>query len=797
MLLKRPGFTFVAVCALALGIGANTTIFSVVNAALIDPIPYPDPSSLVRLFASFNDEPDDRQIRVISYPDFLDFRSQNDLFEDIAIVDGASLTLMGSDEPESLQCALVSASLFPVLNVQPAIGRSFNDEEDRAGGPPVVILSHGLWQRRFGSSRDILGQTITLSRNDYSVIGVMPPRFLMPDNLIEGRAIDLWLPVTPSAHKRSRSHHRFQAYARLKPGVTIERASQQMRAIAAGLESVYPDTNKGKGVRITSLRELVVKGSRTMLFVLLGAVAFVLLIACANVANLMLARATTRKKEIAIRAAMGASRGRIARQLLIESLLLALMGGGAGLLIALWGMDIFVSFRPSGIPRLDAVGIDGRVLGFTAGLSLLTGIIFGLGPALQASKPDLVASLKETSASATAGADMSRLRSLLVVSEVALAVVLLVGAGLMLKSFWRLLNVDSGMRVDHLLTIELSLPQGDYKKDEQSLSFYENLIERLESINGVESVGAVNILPLGGGFSWDSFKRDDRPVQPGQEPSAEYRSISIDYFRSLGIELVKGRVFSERDRNNAPQVAIINEAFAREYFPGENPIGLRITSDTGRRVSREIVGIVRDVKHFGLDSRAMPELYVPFAQDPWPRSMTLAIHTTPDPLSLIPAVREEVRAIDKDLPVLNPRTMEQLVERSVEMTRFRASLIGLFAALALILSSLGIYGVMSYAVSRRTNEIGIRMALGAGRSDILRLILRQAMLLALAGIAIGVAASFGLTRVLESFLFEVSATDPLVFASVSTLLALVALAACLIPAQRAAGLDPMIALRRE
>jgi putative ABC transport system permease protein len=797
MLLKKPGFTLVAVCALALGIGANTTIFSVVNAALIDPVPYPEPSSVVSLYATFASDPGDETIKTVSYPDFLDFRTQSGAFEDMAAVDGMSLTLTGGDEPERLRCALVSASLFSVLRVRPSLGRSFDEGDDRAGATPVVILSHGLWQRRFGSDPEILGEAITLSRTSYNVIGVMPSGFTMPNGLTGGPGFDLWLPVTPTAHKRPRTHHRYEAYARLKPGVTLQEARQELSAIAAGLEATYPDSNKGKGVKIEHLRELVVRDSRSVLLIMLGAVGFVLLIACANVANLMLARATTRRKEIAVRASLGASRRRIIQQLLIESLLLAFIGGSAGLLIALWGSDVFVSMRPAGIPRLSAAGIDGRVLGFTATISLLTGILFGLAPALHASKPDLVASLKETVASSTAGSDTTRLRSLLVVSEVALAVVLLIGAGLMLKSFLRLQGVDTGMETENLLTFQLSLPQTDYPKEEQARAFYERLIERLGSAPGVESVAAVNILPLGGGFSCDSFARDDRPVPQGQEPCAEYRSISSGYFRSMGIELLSGRAFSERDRVEAPAVAMINEAFAREFFPGEDPLGRRITSDTGKRVSREIVGVVRDIKHFGLDSEARPELYVPYTQDPWPRAMTIVLRTGADPSSLMAGVRAEVSALDKDLPVLNVRTMEQLVERSVSTSRFRAYLIGLFAALALILSSLGIYGVMSYAAGQRTHEIGIRMALGAGRRDILTLVLGQGVALTMIGIGIGVAASLGLTRVLQSMLFEVSATDPYTFAGVSILLFLVAVLACLLPARRAMNVDPTTALRCE
>jgi putative ABC transport system permease protein len=797
MLLGKPGFAVTAVLALGLGIGANTAIFSVINAALLNPLPYREPDRIVRLFATFPDAGAASNIKTISYPDFLDFQSQNQVFDDVAIIDGTSLTLTGAEEPERLRCALVSAELFPLLGARAILGRTFLAEEDRPAAASVVILSHGLWQRRFGASAEIIGKEITLTRNNYTVIGVMPPDFKMPQSLVSGAPTDVWLPVTPSSHKRSRAQHRFEAYARLKPGTSIEQAQSQMDAVAASLEQQYPDTNKDKGVKLTRLGELVVRDSRTVLFVLLGAVGFVLLIACANVANLILARTMSRNKEIAIRLALGAGRGHIIQQLLTESLILALAGGAVGLLIALWGADAFVALGPEGIPRLDEVGIDLGVFGFTAGLSLLTGVVFGLVPALQASKTDLLASIKEGGVTASAGAGSRRLRHLLVTSEVALSLVLLIGAGLLIKSFWRLQHIDPGVDVDNLLTLQLSLPQSEYAKEEQTRSFYQQLVERVKTIPGVQSAGAVNILPLGGGFSCDSFKRDDQPAQPGQEPCAEYRSITPDYFRTMGVSLVEGRQFAERDNQDGAQVAIINETFARQFFPDVNPIGMRVTPDTGKAVSREIVGVVEDVKHFGLDKEAAPELYIPHAQDPWPRSMTVVLRASSDAAGLITAVRAEVWAINKDLPVLNVRTMEQLFANSVGESRFRTLLISVFAAVAMLLSALGIYGVMAYSVAERTHEIGIRLALGARPSDIFRMVVGQGMALAGAGLVIGIVGALVLTRVIAGFLFQVSATDFVTFAGVSALLILVALAACLIPAHRATKVDPMVALRYE
>jgi putative ABC transport system permease protein len=796
MLVRNPGFTAIAVLALALGIGANTAIFTVVNAVLLEPLPYQKPDEIMRLSATWANQ-DDMGILTISYPDFLDYRAQNEVFTDVSIIDGTSMTIAGGDEPERLQCALVSASLFPLLGVQPIVGRSFLPEEDQPSGGPVVIISRSLWQRRFNFDPAIVGQAITLSQNSYTVIGVMPSEFKMPSSLMGGRPTDLWMTITPSAHKRSRSTHRYEAYGRLKPGVTLARAQDDLSAIAGRLEQAYPDTNKGKQVRVSQLSEMVVGESRTMLLVLLGAVGFVLLIACANVANLLLARATKRQKEIAIRTAVGARRGRIVQQLMTESMLLALAGGAAGLLIALWSVDAFVALKPEGIPRLDEVALNAKVMGFTLGVSLVTGLLFGLVPALQVSKPNLVSYIKESGGSVSAGTGNRRIRDLLVVSEIALALVLLIGAGLLIKSFWRLQQVDSGIKTDNLLTLQLSLPQKEYTEDKQSRDFYRELLSRLEATPGVRSVGAVNILPLGGGFSCDSFARDDRPAPPNEEPCAEYRLITPDYFRTMGVPLMAGRGFTERDNEDSTQVVIINEAMAQKFWPGEDPIGMRLTPDTGKHVSREIVGVVRNVKHFGFAADAAPEFYIPFFQDYYARSMALALRTDSNPTSLIGAVRNEVWSLDKSLPVINVRTMNELVARSVAQPRFRTMLLGIFASVALMLAALGIYGVVSYSVTQRTREIGIRMALGAQTSDILKLILGHGVAVTMIGVAIGVAAASIVTRVLASFLFKVDVTDAGTFAGVSLLLMAVALLACYIPARRAMKVDPMVALRYE
>ncbi|MGA9770728.1 MAG: ABC transporter permease [Blastocatellia bacterium] len=792
MLLKKPGFTLVAVITLALGIGANTAIFSVINAVLLKPLSYAEPDRLLQLFAVFPDEGSDPEIKTVSWPDFVDIKSQSQSFTDMAAVDGTALNLTGGNETERLRVALVSASLFELLGVNPALGRNFLDEEDQPNGAPVIILSHGLWQRRFGADSGILGQAITLNRSDYTVVGVMPRGFKMPSDLSGGNT-DAWMPITPFAIKRSRGQHRFEAYARLKPEATFDSAREDMSVIAGQLERQYQSTNKDKGAGLMPLGELVVRDSRKMLLVMLGAVGFVLAVACANVANLMLARAASRSREIAIRTTLGAGRWRIIRQLLTESLLLSLVGGLAGLLLALWGTDAVVALHPGGLPRLDEVRMDWQVLSFTLVVSLVTGLLSGLAPALQASKSDQVTAMKEGSTQSSS----RRLRNLLVVAETALALVLLIGAGLLIKSFWRLQQVDAGIKPDHLLTFQVSLPRNDYPEAQQKRIFFENLLERAAAIPGVQSVGASHILPLSGAFSCDSFMRDDRPLPPDDHPCAEIRLVTPDYFLTLGIGLTRGRAFTERDNGAAGAVVMINEAMAEKFWPGEDPIGKRLTPDSGATVSREIVGVVRDIKHFGLDMESKPEYYIPYQQDPWSSALTIAMRTTGDPASLSQAVRSEVRSLDSSLPVTNLRTMKELVDRSVAEPRFRTLLLGVFAGVALLLSMLGIYGVMSWSVAQRTREVGVRMALGAAPADILRLLIGQGMIVALVGVGIGISGAFMLTRVLASFLFEVNATDLLTFVSISVLLLAAAMLACYVPARRATRIDPMVALRYE
>ncbi len=796
MLLKKPGFTLIAVITLALGIGANTAIFSVVNAVLLKPLSYAGPDRIVQVFAIFPDGDPDPEIKTVSWPDFVDIKSQSRSFTDIAAIEGAAFNLMSGNETERLRVGMVSANLFPMLGVNTALGRNFLSEEDQPNGAPVIILSHGLWQRRFGSDSGIIGQQVTLNRNDYTVVGVMPRGFKMPSDLMGGNT-DIWMPITPSAFKRNRGQHRFEAYGRLKPEATLESAREELSVIAGQLEQQYQSTNKDKGAGLMPLGELVVRDSRKMLFVLFGAVGFVLAVACANVANLMLARAASRSREIAIRTTLGAGRWRIIRQLLTESMLLSLVGGLAGLLIALWGTDAVVALHPGGLPRLDEVSMNWQVLGFTLGVSLITGLLSGLAPALQASKSDQVTALKEGSTQSAGSRGSRHLRNLLVMAETALALVLVIGAGLLIKSFWQLQQVDPGIKPDHLLTFQVSLPRNDYPEAAQKRIFFEQLLERTAAIPGVQSVGASHILPLTGAYSCDSFMRDDRPLPPDDRPCAEIRLVTPDYFRTLSIGLTRGRVFTERDNSGAGQVVMINEAMAEKFWPGEDPIGKRLTPDSGTIVSREIVGIVRDIKHFGLDKESKPEYYIPYNQDPWSSALTIAVRTTGDPASLSQAVRNEVRSLDSSLPITSLRTMKELVERSVAKPRFRTLLLGVFAGVALLLSMLGIYGVMSWSVAQRTREVGVRMALGAAPADILRLLVGQGMIVAVVGVGIGVGGAFMLTRVLASFLFEVNATDLMTFVSVAVLLLGAALLACYVPARRATKIDPMVALRYE
>jgi putative ABC transport system permease protein len=786
MLLKNPVFTLIAVITLSLGIGANSAIFTIVNGVLLRPLPFDEPEQLVKVWEMRYQLGGAR--RPVSPADFFDWRAQNTTFQHMAAYTAGDYTLTGSGEPDRLRVARVSPELFPLLRERPVLGRVFTQEEETHGKNRAVILSHGSWERRFGRDPAIVGKTLTLSGSSYAVIGVMPAGFSFPDSEVE-----LWTPYAPNANERGdRASHSLDVLARLKPGATLEGARADMASIAAALEKQYQG-NTGHGTNVFSLYEETVGDVRPALLVILAAVGFVLLIACANVANLLLARGAARQREIAIRTALGAGRWRVVRQLFTESLLLSFTGGLLGLLLALWGVDLLLAINPDNIPRAQEIRPDYVVLAFTFGITLITGVIFGLAPALQISKPDMNESLKEGGRGTSGGLRGNRLRSIFVVSEVALSLVLLIGAGLMIKSFIRLSRVDLGFNPDNVLAVSVSLSGAKYREGRPRVSFFEQARHNIAALPGVQSVGSVVGLPLADPLGGSNFGVEGRPPQPpGQGYNANINVISPDYFRTMGIRFIRGRDFTEREVIGQPQVMIINEELARRFFPDEDPLGRRIDSMGSFWT---IIGIAGDVRN-QMEKEPKAEMFLPHGQMPHPFSIIVA-RTTDDPLKSVAAVRNVFRSLDQDLPLYNIRTLDQLVSDSVVSQRFNMILLGVFAAVALILAGIGLYGVMSYSVAQRTHEIGVRMALGARVSDVLWLVTRQGMALALAGVALGLAASFALTRLMAKLLFGVSPTDRATFAVIALLLAAVTLVACLIPALRATKVDPMIALRYE
>ncbi|HVG17675.1 MAG TPA: ABC transporter permease, partial [Blastocatellia bacterium] len=679
-----------------------------------------------------------------------------------------------------------------ILGVAPIQGRTFTAEEDRPDHDTVVILSHGLWQRRFGSDPEVVGRTITLNNRPRTVIGIMPPGFKFPE------VADVWLPLALDTRRYTRTDHGLSAIARLKPGVTPAQAQAEMSAIAARIEEQNPVTNQGLGVNVFNLRDGLTGDYRQALMILLGVVGFVLLIACANVANLLLARASARQKEVALRAALGANRWRLFRQLLTESLLLGVIGGALGLVLTLWGLDMLLAAIPIKFPFWMKFSLDGRVIGFTVGISLLTGLVFGVVPALGASKPNLNEILKEGGRTATS-AGRRRLRNLLVVAEVALSLVLLAGAGLMMRSFLRLQQVNPGFNPQNVLTTQVNLPRARYPQPENRIAFFQQLLERVRVQPGVEAVGAISNLPLSGSRWGRSLTVEGRPVlSVGEAPMINHCVITPNYFRAMGIPILTGRDFAEADSQDAPKVTIIDERLAREYWPDESPLGKRIRfgPPENNEPWHTIVGVVGEVRHERLDLATRKTVYIPYPQIPV-GSMTLALRTATAPENLMGATRSQVSGIDSDQPVTNEMTMAEILSKSVWQPRLYTILFGIFAGVALVLASVGIYGVMSYSVTQRTHEIGIRMALGANRGDVMRLVVGHGMLLALAGVGIGLGAAFALTRLMTSLLFGVSATDPATFIAIAILLTGVAAAACFVPAHRATKVDPMIALRYE
>jgi putative ABC transport system permease protein len=793
MLAKSPAFSLIAILTLGLAIGANSAIFSVVNAVLLRPLPYPHSEQLVRVFGS---QPE-LAIAPTSPANFLEWKDENQVFERIGTYVGQGFNLLGGVKPERVIGARVSAGVLPLLGVQPALGRLFTNDEDQEGRGQVVILSHDFWRTRFAGDANTIRQTITLNDRPYTVIGVMPPGFAFPSTRTQ-----VWVPVAFNAAERATRDTNFiDVIARLKTGVSIEQAQANMNAVARSQTERYPRTNTGIGVKVVSRQEHTVGDVRPMLVVLLGAVAFVLLIACANVANLLLARAAARQREMAIRGALGASRSRVVRLLLTESVLLAVVGGAVGLLLAIWSLDLLVSLKPANLPRLAEIGVNRTVFLFTLAVSVVTGLLFGVVPALQVSKLDLNEGLKESSRGGSDSPRRHRMRALLVVSEVALSLILLVGAGLMIRSFSRLLAVDPGFKADHVLTAFVSLPVSKYPKREEQTAFFDRLLERLRNVPGVSAAGLVTDIPLYGGSS-TGFDVEGRPeAAPGTRSMTDYRLINSDYFAAMGIKMLKGRAFSRHDTEAAPGVVIINETLAARYFAGEDPIGRRLDLSGDPKDLREIVGVVGDVRNYGVDAEVKPEVYVPFLQSA-PEylssvvsALTIVVRSAIEPTALAAAVREQVQALDKDQPVSEIRTMEYYLADSMAQRRFNMLLLGVFAGLALVLAAVGIYGVIAYNVTQRTHEMGIRIALGARSGDILRLVFTNAMVTTLTGIVIGLAAAFALTRLLQSLLYQVTATDPFVFATIPILLLVVAGVATYIPARRAMKIDPITALR--
>ncbi len=804
MLLKNPVVTIVAVITLALSIGANTAIFSVVNAVMLNPLPYRNPDRLVALWENV---PQRGRWRATP-ANFLDWKEQNTVFEDVAAFGAATMTLTGGGEPEQMLGTRASAGYFGVVGVDPILGRTFLAEEHEPGKGQVVILSHSFWQRRFSSDPGIVNKDITLDGNNFTVVGVMPAALFPGWPTTSGRISfdqaeqQFWTPMSFTAQWASvRTAHVLGVLGRLKTGVTIEQAQAEMNTIGARLEQEYA-ANKGEGIIVNAFMNEVVGNVRPLLLTLLGAVGLVLLIACANIAGLLLAQHAARNKEVAIRAALGAGRGQLVRQFFLESLLLGLVGTAAGVLLARLGIDQLLKFIPPQLPRFAQTQLDWRVLGFTILISLLTCLLFGLIPAWQASKPDLQQTLEQGRRTAGVGGGRQRLRQLLVVFQISLAVMLVIGAGLLIKSFRQIRQVDPGFKSDNVLTLTLTLPLSKYRETHQINSFYNQLVEGIVVLPGVTSAAIAYDHPLQANWI-DSFEIEGRPAESGESFSANFHPVSWDYFKTVGTPVISGRQFTAQDDPDHPGVAIVNEAFVRRYFSDQRALGQRIKPGPPGRIwqrkkltSFEIVGIARDVKSAGLTTTAEPAYYLPASQAPL-NDMTILVRSQTDALALAPALRNAVWAIDPNQPIAGIATLNKIVDDSIVQPRLSMLLMGLFGALALILAAVGIYGLLSYSVAQRTQELGIRMALGAQVSDVLSLVLKQGMVLAVIGVGVGLLGAFALTRLISSLLFGVTPTDVTTFAAVSGVLVAVALVACYFPARRATKVDPLVAIRYE
>ncbi|HEV8484377.1 MAG TPA: ABC transporter permease [Blastocatellia bacterium] len=792
-LLKNRGFTVVAVTALALGIGANTAIFSVVNAVLLRSLPYPGAERLVTIRSNQ------------SLLDFVDIEAQTQSFEQAGAFVLQAFDYTGGSEPVQVQAALIDTGLFEVLGAQIEIGRTLPREEDRFGGDRLVVVGRGFWQRHLGGGADVLGKTIPLSGNNYTVVGVLASTFTTP--LRRGGGADqiepevfVSLRVGNPVAASFRGVHFLRTFWRLKSDVTIAQAQSEMEVIDQRLAEQYPEENKGRRRVLVPLKENLVGDTRPFLLLLFGAVGLVLLIACANFANLLLAQAASRHREIAVRSALGAGRARLVRQMLTESVLVAIMGGTAGLLLALWGISLLVALKPANLPRISGVGIDGPVLLFTLVVSVVTGILFGLVPAWSASRADLNEALKEGGRSASGGVSKRRLRSVLVVAELAISLVVLIAAGLLIRSFWQLRSTDPGFDPRGVVTMRIELPESRYREIPKQNQFRTQVLDELNSLPGVEAA-LISELPLGGDWLTHNFIIDGRaPLAPGDEPEISTRSATRGYFKAMRIPLVGGRDFTTQDRVDALQVCILNQSAVREYFRDENPIGARIRWARGNADSwMMIVGVVGDIKHFELGQPEQPAVYTAYEQQdqPWKRWMSVVIRSNSGPSTLTDQAKKAVWAVDSQVPLTRVQTMAEVMAASIAEQRFNMLLLGIFAAVALLLASVGVYGVISYSVTQRTHEIGIRMALGARTGSVLKLVVGEGLRLAAVGVGLGLAAAFALTRLMSTFLFGVSATDPQTFVLISIVLVAVALLASYIPARRATKVDPMVALRCE
>jgi putative ABC transport system permease protein len=793
ILLKSPGFTAIAVITLALGIGANTAIFSVVYAVLLRPLPYPDPAALVRIYEKETDTAIRSERLEVAPANFLDWQRQSRTLVGIAAWGQGEQALASRDLAYPVVAAFVSYNFFSVLAVRPLWGRVFTPEEDNPDNDEVALLGYGLWQRRFGGDPNIVGQRVNLDGSQYTVVGIMPAGFQYP------RGAEIWTPLSLNANQtQMREAHFLQVIARREPGASLAQVRAEMETIAGSLAWQYPATNKNWTVNVVPLLEDEVGQVRTTMLLLMSAVGLVLLIACANVSSLLIARGATRRAEVTIRSALGASRWRIVRQLLTESAMLAGLGGGLGLLLAMWGTEALLALSPSEIPRMQAVSVDLRALGFTLAVTVLAGLIFGILPALQAARINLQESLKEGGRSASGAPAQKRIFGALVVSEIALALIVLVGAGLLLNSFLRLLRVDIGVQTSNLLTVEVNLPSARYSGNDwraQRLNFYGQVIGRIRELPGVESVGAIDTLPLSGDQRVWTFRKEGQNLAPSERPVSGFQIATTDYFRAMGMQIRRGRAFTESDRDGSQQVAIVNESFARQFYPNEDPLGQRIII-RDRPEASEIVGVVNDIRHFGPDKAPGPEIYVPYNQLV-AGAVPLVVRAKSEPEALIGAVRKEIQYVDREVAIGKVRTMTQMMSATLAERRFALLLLGAFAAVALALAAIGIYGVMAYAVTQRTREIGIRIALGARAADVLRLVIKQGFSLALIGVVAGLVGAFALTRLMNDLLFGVTATDPLTFIVIALLLTTSMLLASWIPARRATKVDPMVALHCE